>query len=261
MKSSNAGREETMSEGPAAFEEEMAEILESFIVETREILERLGQDLLTLEKGTADQEMLNTIFRAVHTVKGTSSFLGLDQMTGLAHRFEDVLNKVRRGELTVTPPRMDVMLEAYDLLRVLLENIEARKNDKLDLDDILAKLKAAADPAFGTVPVRAGGATVVIENCRSGEEFAESRLPRACGYGKNQGPACSGRRSFCVMRPLRRCLSPLPQRRRLLRRRHRRTRMRVPGIPRRNPLPPQRPHRIRKRRIRRSAWTSRGSTR
>ena len=139
-----------MSEAPAAFDSEMAEILESFIVETREILERLGQDLLTLEKGSADQEMLNSIFRAVHTMKGTSSFLGLDQMTGLAHRFEDVLNKVRRGELTVTPPRMDVMLEAYDLLRVLLENIEARKNVHLDLDGILEKLKAAADPAFGS---------------------------------------------------------------------------------------------------------------
>lgn len=138
-----------MPDAPAAFDEEMAEILESFIVESREILERLGQDLLTLEKGTADQEMLNCIFRAVHTVKGTSSFLGLEQMTGLAHRFEDVLNKVRKGELTVTPLRMDVMLEAYDLLRLLLANIEARKADRLDLDDILEKLKAAADPAFG----------------------------------------------------------------------------------------------------------------
>ncbi|HTO93259.1 MAG TPA: chemotaxis protein CheA, partial [Bacteroidota bacterium] len=146
-----------MADAPAAFEEEMAEILESFIVETREILERLGQDLLALEKGAADKEMLNTIFRAVHTVKGTSSFLGLDQMTSLAHRFEDVLNKLRRGELVATPPRMDVMLEAYDLLRVLLDNIEARKSDKLDLDPILEKLKAAADPAFGTVGAAPGG--------------------------------------------------------------------------------------------------------
>jgi len=139
-----------MADSPAAFEAEMAEILESFIVETREILERLGQDLLTLEKGSADKEMLNTIFRAVHTVKGTSSFLGLDQMTSLAHRFEDVLNKLRRGELVVTPPRMDVMLEAYDLLRVLLGNIEARRTDHVDLEPVLEKLKAAADPAFGT---------------------------------------------------------------------------------------------------------------
>jgi len=151
-----------MADSPAAFEAEMAEILESFIVETREILERLGQDLLTLEKGSADKEMLNTIFRAVHTVKGTSSFLGLDQMTSLAHRFEDVLNKLRRGELVVTPPRMDVMLEAYDLLRLLLEHIEARKSEHVDLDPILEKLKKAADPAFGAAdpaPAAAAGAS------------------------------------------------------------------------------------------------------
>ncbi len=163
-----------MADKPAAFEEEMAEILESFIVETREILERLGQDLLTLEKGTADKEMLNTIFRAVHTVKGTSSFLGLDQMTGLAHRFEDVLNKVRKGELIVTPPRMDVMLEAYDLLRLLLENIEARKNEHVDLDAILEKLKAAADPAFGSgaAPAAAPSAGDVPPKKRSKSETA-----------------------------------------------------------------------------------------
>ena len=146
-----------MAETPAAFDEEMAEILESFIVETREILERLGQDLLGLEKGSADREMLNTIFRAVHTVKGTSSFLGLDQMTSLAHRFEDVLNKLRRGELVVNPGRMDVMLEAYDILRVLLDNIEARKPDRVSLDTILEKLKAAADPAFGAAGAAPGG--------------------------------------------------------------------------------------------------------
>jgi len=145
-----------MPDGPAAFDEEMAEILGSFIVETREILERLGQDLLALEKGSADREMLNSIFRAVHTVKGTSSFLGLDEMTGLAHRFEDLLNKVRRGELIVTPARMDVMLEAYDLLRLLLGNIEARRSDHPDLEGILAKLGAAADPAFGTAECPGG---------------------------------------------------------------------------------------------------------
>ena len=152
-----------MSDNAASFDEGMAEILESFIVETREILERLGQDLLLLEKGSADKEMLNTIFRAVHTVKGTSSFLGLDQMTSLAHRFEDVLNKLRRGELVVTPLRMDVMLEAYDILRVLLENIEARKTEQLDLGPILEKLKAAADPAFGPQVAREAPTKVAPE--------------------------------------------------------------------------------------------------
>jgi len=127
-----------------AFDHEMAEILESFIVETREILENLAQDLLTLEKGSATPELLNSIFRAVHTIKGTSSFLGLEQMTELAHSFEDVLNKLRRGELVVTPEKMDVILAAYDLLKELMAKIEARDSRKLDLQPIIARLKEIA---------------------------------------------------------------------------------------------------------------------
>ncbi len=131
---------ETGGEGPV-FDSEMAEILESFIIETREIFERLGQDLLTLEKGVTDNELLNTIFRAVHTVKGTSSFLGLEQMTSLAHVFEDVLNKLRRGEITVSSGKMDVMFEAYDIMKDLLARIEAKNLAKIDLEGIIAKLR------------------------------------------------------------------------------------------------------------------------
>ena len=131
---------EAGSDGPV-FDNEMAEILESFIIETREIFERLGQDLITLEKGVTDNELLNTIFRAVHTIKGTSSFLGLDQMTSLAHVFEDVLNKLRRGEITVNSSKMDVVFEAYDIMKVLLQRIEARNLAKIDLDGIIEKLR------------------------------------------------------------------------------------------------------------------------
>jgi two-component system, chemotaxis family, sensor kinase CheA len=141
------------SGGGPAFDNEMAEILESFIVETREIFDKLAQDLLLLEKGNASGDLLNSIFRAVHTVKGTSSFLGLDQMTQLAHSFEDVLNKLRRGELQVSSDKMDVMFEAYDLMKVLLEQIESRKIEKMNLDPILAKLKAISQGA--AVPVEA----------------------------------------------------------------------------------------------------------
>jgi two-component system chemotaxis sensor kinase CheA len=131
---------ETGGEGPV-FDNEMAEILESFIIETREIFERLGQDLLTLEKGVTDNELLNTIFRAVHTVKGTSSFLGLEQMTSLAHVFEDVLNKLRKGEITVSSDKMDVMFDAYDIMKDLLTRIEARNLAKIDLSEIIPRLR------------------------------------------------------------------------------------------------------------------------
>ena len=129
-----------------AFDGEMAEILESFIVESNEILETLGQNLLALEKNPEDVELHNVIFRAVHTMKGTSSFLGFDQTTALAHVFEDVLNKIRRRELTVSSDKMDVMFEAFDLLKELMRRIETHNNDPVDLADILARLKAISVP-------------------------------------------------------------------------------------------------------------------
>ncbi len=126
------------------FGDEMAEILESFLVETHEVLDRLGQDLLSLEKQPANSELHNTIFRAVHTVKGTSSFLGFEQITELAHRFEDVLNKLRKGELTITSASFDVLFEAYDLMKVLLQRIETKNNEPVALADILQKLQTIA---------------------------------------------------------------------------------------------------------------------
>ncbi len=123
---------------------EMAELLDSFIAETREIIEKLDQELTALEKNPADSALHNTIFRAVHTIKGTSSFLGFQQMTELAHVFEDVLNKIRKNELAVTAGVMDVMFEAFDLLKELLARFSARNPAPVELTAILAKLTAVS---------------------------------------------------------------------------------------------------------------------
>ena len=126
------------------FDDQMSEIMESFIVESNELIDKLGQDLLLLEKNGTDAELHNTIFRAVHTVKGTSSFLGFDQMTNLAHNYEDVLNKIRKKELVVSGDVMDIMFEAYDFMKVLLERIEKKDTTHVHLDDIINKLTSVS---------------------------------------------------------------------------------------------------------------------
>ncbi|HVN47601.1 MAG TPA: chemotaxis protein CheA [Bacteroidota bacterium] len=131
-----------------ALDNEMKEILESFLVESNEILEKLGQDLLALEKDSKNGELHNVIFRAVHTIKGTSSFLGFDRMTQLAHKFEDVLNKIRKGELVVTSDKMDVMFEAYDLLKDILRDIESGAGETVPIDAVAEKLKQIAAGTF-----------------------------------------------------------------------------------------------------------------
>ncbi|MFZ4619105.1 MAG: chemotaxis protein CheA [Bacteroidota bacterium] len=137
-------------QGFSQFEGEMAELLDSFIVETNEIYEKLGPDLLKLEKDPTDKELHNRIFRAVHTVKGTSGFLGLDQMTELAHVFEDVLNKIRKGELEVTRHRMDVMFDAFDVLKELLVRVESRNTEPMSLEVIIQRLVVITTDAGAT---------------------------------------------------------------------------------------------------------------
>lgn len=127
---------------PTGFEKEMAEILETFLVESNEILDTLGQDLLEIEKRPTDIELLNAIFRASHTLKGTASFLGFTQMTDFSHRMEDLLNKLRKGERSVTREIIDVMFQAYDVVKALLARIESRNVEPMDLSVVLAKLDA-----------------------------------------------------------------------------------------------------------------------
>ena len=101
------------------------ELLDSFLAEATELLEKIDDDLVTLEQSPCDMDLLNRIFRSIHTVKGAASFLEFELLVKVTHNTEDVLNKRRRGELTLTPGRMDVSLEAVDLVKVLINDIKA----------------------------------------------------------------------------------------------------------------------------------------
>lgn len=132
--------------------DEMKEIIEDFLVEADELVSSLDTNLVTLESSSDDLDLLNEIFRAAHTIKGTSSFLGFDQVTTLTHRMEDILNKLRKSELTINPDIMDLLLESVDLLKVLLDNVRAGKDEPLDLDSILGRLEAALSGGAASAP-------------------------------------------------------------------------------------------------------------
>jgi two-component system chemotaxis sensor kinase CheA len=122
---------------------EMKEIVDSFIVETKEILEKLDLNLIELENRPEDTELLNEIFRSFHTIKGTSGFLGLDKLTQVTHRCEDILNKLRKGEALLDSDIMDGILSAFDQIKELLANIETDLNENVSVDEtveILNKL-------------------------------------------------------------------------------------------------------------------------
>lgn len=123
-----------------AIECEDQELLEGFLTETFELLEKLDDDLVALEKAPADTELMNSIFRSIHTVKGASSFLGFELLVKVTHKTEDVLNRMRRGELEVTPEIMDVILEAVDLVKLLVSDIKGGDIVEREIDETIDKL-------------------------------------------------------------------------------------------------------------------------
>ncbi|MDD3731584.1 MAG: chemotaxis protein CheA [candidate division Zixibacteria bacterium] len=123
--------------------DDMKEIINDFLVEADELIISLDNNLVKLEEAPDDLELLNEIFRAAHTIKGTSGFLGLEQVTTLTHKMEDILNKLRKSEIVVTPRIMDILLKSLDYLKMLLNNVRANKNEEVDLEDILQRLTEA----------------------------------------------------------------------------------------------------------------------
>ncbi len=129
-----------LNQNPILVDPEMKEIVESFIIETKEILEKLDVDLVEMEKRPDDNDLLNSVFRHFHTIKGTSSFLGLDKLTSVTHKGEDILNKLRRLEAKLNTSIMDSLLVAYDKMKSLLYCIEEFQNEDIDVDDTLREL-------------------------------------------------------------------------------------------------------------------------
>ncbi len=123
-----------------AIECEDQELLDGFLAETAELLEKMDDDLVALEKSAGDTELMNRIFRSIHTVKGASSFLGFELLVKVTHKTEDVLNRLRKGELEVTPGIMDVILEAADLVKLLVTDIKNGEIIERDLDETIDKL-------------------------------------------------------------------------------------------------------------------------
>jgi two-component system chemotaxis sensor kinase CheA len=120
---------------------DMQEIFEGFVVETNELLDTLQHNLMELEEQPGDLDLLNTIFRDFHTIKGTSGFMGFDDMASLTHHAEDLLNKFRKGDLEVTVECVDVLLNVWDALSKMLENKTEGVDEEVPHTDIIKKLE------------------------------------------------------------------------------------------------------------------------
>jgi two-component system chemotaxis sensor kinase CheA len=134
----------------------MDDLLREFLTETSESLAVLDVELVKLEQNPNDPELLGNIFRLVHTIKGTCGFIGLPRLERVAHAGENVLGKVRDGELEVTPEAVSIILECLDRVRSLTATLEeAGAEPEGDDSDLIRRLNALADGAPAPKPVAA----------------------------------------------------------------------------------------------------------
>jgi len=120
------------------------EILEFFQPEAEEHLQIVGDCLLSLE-GNNNPEDINRLFRAIHTVKGSAAQVGLKRLGGIAHRVEDLIGRLRDGELQPSPSIVDICLESVDVLKKTLHRQWADEADmRQGVDSLLGKIAALA---------------------------------------------------------------------------------------------------------------------
>jgi len=122
------------------------EIMQDFLTESGELLEQLEVDLVDLESRPSDLELLNQIFRALHTIKGSASFLTLTNLVAIAHSAESALNTARNGDLLIGKQEMDLLLDSVDILKIQFDELTQGSRDLSPADpDLIRKLTILGD--------------------------------------------------------------------------------------------------------------------
>ncbi len=108
---------------------EFSDILKEFLVESAESLDQLDRELVALESEPHNREILKSVFRKVHTIKGTCGFFELKKLESITHVGETLLDGLRSGTLELNQDRTTVLLQLFDATRQILGELEARGNE------------------------------------------------------------------------------------------------------------------------------------
>jgi two-component system chemotaxis sensor kinase CheA len=155
------------------------DVLREFLLESTENLNRLDSEIIELEQRPADKELLASVFRTIHTIKGTCGFLGFPLLERIAHQAESLLSLLRSGERQLSPRLVAVILECVDAIRKILANLEATEKEGPDQYGALIERLAAAvnhpedDP---TVPPESMGSAPAESEKSSGVSESAIRV-------------------------------------------------------------------------------------
>jgi len=150
-----------------------------FLEEAAEHLRTLSDGLLRLERDASDPQLIQAMFRAAHTLKGSSATIGHERMARLTHVMESVLAAIRKGALPVSPALIDTLLAGVDALNGLNEEVVTREVSDVDVDLLVERLHALIVPAAGGNPIPGG--TTQASASRASRRNSGTRAVRAAG--------------------------------------------------------------------------------
>jgi two-component system chemotaxis sensor kinase CheA len=177
--------------------EELGDIVQEFLVESHENLDQLDRDLVALEQEPGSRELLSSIFRTIHTIKGTSGFLAFNRLERVTHVGENLLARLRDGTQVMTPETTDTLLRMVDVVRTLLTAIEETGAEgEVDVDGVIEAVTrcieggsatAAPAPAAKAVPtptpapvlVAPVASTAAVEEEPAGGEAGSGQVRRS----------------------------------------------------------------------------------
>ncbi len=165
------------------------DIVKDFLVESYENLDRLDRDLVGLEKNPRDRDALAGIFRTIHTIKGTCGFLGFGNLEKVAHVGENLLTRLRDGQLTLNPEITTGLLGMVDVVRQMLSQIESTgKDGESDYPDLREKLTRLQQPGAGggqkTSPASPGATPGTVSRNPGPTSPAKAHSTEAAATGK-----------------------------------------------------------------------------
>jgi len=151
------------------------EIISEFLVESYENLSRLDQELVEIEKHPKDAALLASIFRTIHTVKGTCGFLGFSTLEKITHQAETLLSQLRDGQRELNPSLISLILETIDATRKVLASIEATGKEGPDLfEDLTERLRIKAQTPATSADQPGPSGAAPVEDRKSEEEAVKS---------------------------------------------------------------------------------------
>ncbi len=141
--------------------DESQELINEFLIESNENLSRLDQEFVELEQRPEDRDLLGSVFRTIHTIKGTCGFLAFGKLEAITHRAENILSQLRDGERRLSPAITTLLLQTVDAVKQILGEIEETGGEG---SEDYAELREALQAASRRVRVRTRSPVPISES-------------------------------------------------------------------------------------------------